>query len=82
MTPLLQLRDEFEKKAKETFIAPTVFAMLSLIMGDLEKTYEWLEKAYEERDSGLFMLKSNPSYGPIRSDPRFQALLRRMNFPS
>ena len=79
---ILQLQDEFEKKAKETFIAPTIFAMLSMIMGDLEQVFKWLDKAYEERDSGLFMLKSNPSYGPIRSDPRFQALLSRMNFPS
>ena len=79
---ILPLRDEFEKKAKETFIAPTILAMLSIIMGDLEQVFKWLDKAYEERDSGLFMLKSNPSYGPIRSDPRFQALLRRMNFPT
>ena len=39
------------------------------------------EKAYEKHDMELFRLKYNPRFDPIRDDPRFQDLLRRMNFP-
>lgn len=42
---------------------------------------EWLEKGFEVRASGMTYLKVDPLYDPMRSDPRFQALLRRMNFP-
>ena len=41
----------------------------------------WLEKGYEEHDQGLRFLKVNWTWDPLRSEPRFQAVLRRMNFP-
>jgi hypothetical protein len=52
-------------------------------LGDKDQAFYWLEKAFEERDSAWFpMIKVSPLSDPLRSDPRFQALLRRMNFPS
>jgi tetratricopeptide (TPR) repeat protein len=51
-------------------------------LGEKDQAFEWLEKAYEERDQGLSFLKVDPPLDPLRSDPRFQDLLRRMNFPS
>ncbi len=77
-----RLREDLIKKSEETFVPTSLFAMLAMIMGELEQTFEWLDKAYEERDSALVMLNCNPAFQPIRSDPRFQTLLRRMNFPS
>jgi len=42
--------------------------------------FEQLEEAYEERNAnGLRNLQSHPAYDPIRDDPRFHDLLRRMN---
>ena len=38
-----------------------------------------IEKAYQERESGLILLKVNPRWDPLRDDPRFPDLLRRMN---
>jgi hypothetical protein len=46
--------------------------------GDNDRAIDWLEKAYEEHDPNLPYL-GNPLYDPLRSDPRFQELLRRMN---
>ena len=48
----------------------------------LEMAFEWLERAYEERDGNLgLFLKVEPLFVRLHSDPRFQDLLRRMNFP-
>jgi tetratricopeptide (TPR) repeat protein len=49
--------------------------------GDVEKAVDWLERAYEERDPNLLYIASLPFYDPLRPDPRFQDLARRMNLP-
>ena len=46
--------------------------------GDQDRALEWLEKAYEIRDSGLFWLRIMPLYDPLRSTPRFKEMLRRV----
>jgi TolB-like protein/DNA-binding winged helix-turn-helix (wHTH) protein/Tfp pilus assembly protein PilF len=50
-------------------------------LGDKDRAFEWLEKAYQVHDKGMLYLKVDPPLDPLRSDPRFQDLLRRMNFP-
>ncbi len=50
-------------------------------LGDKQEAFKWLQKAYEARDGQLGFLKVNPFMDSLRSDPRFQDLLRRMNFP-
>jgi len=47
-------------------------------LGEKDKTFEWLEKAYQERSDGLPDLKSDPFWDSLRSDPRFTALLKKM----
>src|SRR5579859_2640457 len=49
--------------------------------GEKEQAFEWLERAYVERDLGLTWLKIDSGFRPWREDPRFQALLRKMNLP-
>ena len=49
--------------------------------GDEDQAVEWLTKAYEQRSANVCLLKVDPWFDPLRSDPRFQDLLRRMNFP-
>jgi serine/threonine protein kinase/Tfp pilus assembly protein PilF len=49
--------------------------------GDYEKAMDWLERAFEARDPGLPYAGISPLYDPLRSDPRFQDLLRRLNLP-
>jgi hypothetical protein len=48
-------------------------------LGDKERALTYLEQAYEERDPALFYLKVGPFFNPLRAEPRFQALLRRVN---
>jgi TolB-like protein/DNA-binding winged helix-turn-helix (wHTH) protein/Flp pilus assembly protein TadD len=47
-------------------------------MGNKDEAFVWLEKAYVQHSNGLIALKVNPIYDPLRSDPRFQELLRRV----
>jgi TolB-like protein/DNA-binding winged helix-turn-helix (wHTH) protein/Flp pilus assembly protein TadD len=61
---------------------PAEMAVIDLGLGDKEKALAWLEKTYEDHeDDALLYLKEDPIYDPLRSDPRFQSILRRMNFP-
>jgi len=59
----------------------TVPGQLYAFAGDKERALDWLEKAYDERDSQLVHLGVLPDWDILRGDPRFQALLHRMNYP-
>lgn len=48
-------------------------------MGDKEQAFEWLEKASEEHDPQLLAITLDPVWDPLRSDARFQEILKRMN---
>jgi hypothetical protein len=52
-----------------------------LDLGEKDKALAELDKAYEKRLSSLCWLKIEPQMDPLRSDPRYQELLRKMNFP-
>jgi len=45
------------------------------------RIFDWLERAYEERSANLCFVNVEPAFDNVRSDPRFQDLVRRMNFP-
>jgi len=51
------------------------------IVGEKDEAISWLERGYEVRGGDMVLLKVGPHWDPLRSDPRFQDLLRRMNFP-
>jgi len=52
-----------------------------IILGKYDQALQQLEKMVDEHRGGVVFLKVDPWYDPVRSDPRFQALLKRMNFP-
>jgi serine/threonine protein kinase/Flp pilus assembly protein TadD len=72
---------ELKERSRHHYVFPSVFAYAYLGLGDKDQALTFLERAYEEHDPGLFTLKVSRLLDPLRSDPRFQALLRRMNFP-
>jgi hypothetical protein len=58
-------------------------AIVEIGLGNWDEALAWLEKEYQQHDDdGLLFLRYEPIFAPLRSDPRFQNLLRRMNFPS
>jgi TolB-like protein/DNA-binding winged helix-turn-helix (wHTH) protein/Flp pilus assembly protein TadD len=68
----LKLRKPFTPFAVATFYAG---------LGDKDKALAWLERAFDEHGYSLVRLKVDPFFDSLRSDPRFQDLLRRMKFP-
>jgi hypothetical protein len=57
------------------------FAVIYLGLGEKDQAFAWLEKAYEERSFLLAYLKVDPIWDPLRSDPRFADLVRRIGLP-
>ena len=60
-------------------IAPSLFAEYHAQLGEKDQAFEWLETAYDQRDGQLSFLNVMPLWDPLRDDPRFHDLLRRMN---
>jgi serine/threonine-protein kinase len=72
---------ELDRLSTERFVSPFCQALIYLGLGEHSKAIDWLEKAYEGRSQWLTWLKVEPLLDPLRPDPRFQALVKRMNFP-
>jgi TolB-like protein/DNA-binding winged helix-turn-helix (wHTH) protein/Tfp pilus assembly protein PilF len=72
---------ELKERSRHHYVFPSVFAFAYLGLDDKHQALTFLERAYEEQDPALFWLKTWPPFDPLRSEPRFQALLRRVNFP-
>ena len=65
-------------QASQRYIPATYIGTLYAATGDAEAAFEWLEKAYEERADGLTLLNVDPMVDALRSDSRFQSLIRRI----
>jgi tetratricopeptide (TPR) repeat protein len=72
-----RLQEHIRKDGVGTYEIALVYAGLR----NKDQAFEWLEKAYAVRDKGLTFLKVDPCVDPLRSDPRFQDLLRRVGLP-
>ncbi|MBI1765771.1 MAG: protein kinase [Acidobacteria bacterium] len=75
-----KLLAEITLNIKHKYYPATHIAAAYAALGDKDKAFEWLDKAYEHRDWGLVLLKVYPIFDSLRADPRFAELLQRMNF--
>src|SRR5262245_24355008 len=74
----LEALERFEQANREGLIDPTSSKVgASLCLGENEKALAWLEQAYREH-AGLSDIKVNPGFDPLRNDPRYQDLVRRI----
>jgi TolB-like protein/Tfp pilus assembly protein PilF len=76
-----RLHDKLQERSQKRYVPAYSRSVIFTGLGNKEQAFEWAQKAYEERDYWLVYLKVEPAFDPLRSDPRFQDLLRRMNFP-
>jgi serine/threonine-protein kinase len=68
-----------EELSRERYVSPYHLAYVHTGLGEYDRAMDWLERAYEERAGGVFGVKGSFLFAPLRSHPRFQALLRKMN---
>ena len=71
--------DYLKEKSKQAYVSPRSIAAIHGQLGEMDQAFEWLERAYEERDGILVYLNTAPFFDSLRDDPRFQDLLLRMN---
>jgi hypothetical protein len=74
-----RLLAELRQRSNNEFISPFAFVYVFLGLDDKEQTFVWLERSYEIQSADMITLKVDPIFDPLRSDPRFRDLLRRLN---
>jgi serine/threonine protein kinase len=77
----LQILDDLTKLAEHKYVASHFFAGIHIGLGENDRALEYLEKSYQEHSHWLIYLPIDPSMDDLRSDPRFQDLLRRVGLP-
>src|SRR6266404_1842845 len=73
-----QMLGELEAQAKRQYVNSSAFAAIYLGLGEKEKALDWLDVAYENRESACWLLKVDPIYDSVRNEPRFEALLKKV----
>jgi TolB-like protein/DNA-binding winged helix-turn-helix (wHTH) protein len=74
----LRLLDELKKRREKGYVPAGAFVNAYLGLDDREQVFVWLERAYQEQSNILQFVKIHPYFDPIRNDPRFMDLIRRV----
>jgi eukaryotic-like serine/threonine-protein kinase len=74
------LRD-LEREAHRHYVRPEAIAEVYVALGEPDAAFRWLDEAYRARSTGVLQLKMEQAWGPIRSDPRFAALVKKAGLP-
>jgi len=74
-----ELLDDLQRLRKRRYISAGNIATIYVGLGKKELAFDWLEKAYQDKDIVVVWLKVSPVFDPLRSDPRFTNLLERIS---
>ena len=69
---------EIESRQKELNFSAYSIGGMSIFFGHVDRGFEWLERAYQERDPGVLAIKNDLSLDGVRSDPRYLDLVKRL----
>ena len=76
-----KILDEFKEPAKRKFLTAESQAEIHAALGEKQQALEWLEKSYQEHETNFPLIRCYREYDSLRSEPKFQDLLRRMGLP-
>jgi hypothetical protein len=71
--------ENLREKSKDLYITPYYLAALSIAMGETDRGFGLLAKAYNDKDFWIRELKVDPLFRDVRSDPRFEMILEKLN---
>ena len=74
----MRIMEELKQRSAREYIDESVIAYIPVALGDKDQAFAWLEKAYQVRAGNLMWMKIEPKFDPLRSEPRFDDLVRRM----
>ena len=77
-----KILDELNGMSKREYVSPYDVAIMYVGLGDKERAMEQLNKAYDDRAGWIIFLNVEPIFDPIRSDPAFEELVRRLKLGS
>jgi serine/threonine protein kinase/tetratricopeptide (TPR) repeat protein len=72
------LLQELTARASEGYVSAMWIALVHLGLSDLDSLFEWLDRAFDERDGSLILITAAVEFDAVREDPRFKSLLGRM----
>ena len=76
-----ELLNELSEQSRRRYVPAIAFASAYIGLGDTERIFEWLEKAYQQREQGIAWLALWPDQGAYYKDARFRGLLKRVGLP-
>jgi TolB-like protein/DNA-binding winged helix-turn-helix (wHTH) protein/Tfp pilus assembly protein PilF len=77
----LQMIAELQQRSTHHYIDPASVARIYIALGDKDSAFVWLQKAYDKHSPHILSIDVDSAYDPLRSDPRFQDLVRRIGLP-
>jgi tetratricopeptide (TPR) repeat protein len=77
----LKILDELQRQDVPRYVSPFFIALIYAGLGENDQAFAWLEKAYEERHPYMILIKVEPVFRSLHSDPRFTNLTRRIGLP-
>ena len=76
-----EILDELAEKSKQQWVAPYLVATAYVSLDMPDQSFEWLQKALVDYDEWIDCINVDPALDPLRSDPRFQDLVRQVGLP-
>jgi len=76
-----KILEELRELSKKQYVTPYFVGRIYAALGNKDQAFQWLENAYQRHGDWMVLLNTDPTFDDLRPEPRYQDLLRRMNFP-
>jgi len=76
-----EILNRLTRYSRERYVSPYIFARINIAMDKKDEALRWLDVGYEKRAEWMIWLQSEVGFDSLRSEPRFQDIMRLMNFP-
>jgi TolB-like protein len=73
-----RMAEELQNRTTREYMDPAILSYVHIGLGEADEAFAWMEKAYKDRSGAIGWLQVEPHFDPVRSDPRFAALVQRM----